>query len=382
MEKTASMAEQSSSYDAALKDIEAMAEEFEAGLVAPAIRSAKEVVIPVVVHVLYDREENNIPDSQILSQIDALNRDFNWEQWDKFKIPAVWRDLGVASGFRFKLADVDPQGNWTKGITRKQVFETIIGGGDNYYSTSRGGVDPWPQAHYINIWVCEIGDNVLGFAYLPASDVPANDGIVMDPRAFGLGGTAQAPYDGGRTLVHEMGHYLGLRHLWGMEEGSCTNTDYMSDTPWQQEPNYRCSQFPSKSCASEKNGDMFMNFMDYADDTCALLFTKKQVEFMQLVLRTSRVTLIHSDAATAIKEGSASGYSLYPIPVSNELIVSASNDLMLGEFRIIDISGRIVNAGQLSQRNSIIDVSFLPNGSYILNTSAGNKRFIKISNGR
>lgn len=377
MEKTENALYTDSAYKSSMLEQVDLLEQFESGVVDVASRNVKQVTLPVVVHVLYESEEQNIPVEQIHSQIDVLNRDFGWNQSDKQKIPSIWRDLGRDSGIRFKLADVDPDGNFTTGITRKQIFQSDIGNGDNYYQSSLGGTDPWPRPHYINIWVCEIGDNVLGYTFLPVASFPVNDGIVIDPRAFGTTGAAVEPYNGGRTMVHEMGHYLGLRHTWGMEEGECTNTDYMSDTPWQREPNFGCSRFPHVSCASEPNGDMFMNFMDYADDTCALLFTKRQVKFMQLVLQTSRVGLIHSPAITHTDEVDNHKLRVYPNPVDGRLLVDGLQN-GISQYDLFTDTGLLIRTGNISASNSQVSFESLSNGIYLLQIGSEIHRIVHV----
>jgi hypothetical protein len=356
------------SYHAGMEEMRNMAANFESGVVSPNNRGTDEMVIPVVVHVVYRENVNNISMEQINSQIEALNRDFGWTQNDKDKIPSIWRDLGKSSGFIFELADKDPDGNFTNGVTRTKTTVQDIGDTNAYYRTSLGGIDPWIQSHYVNIWVCEIGNNVLGYTYLPSTSAEPNDGIVMAPRAFGMIGTATAPYDKGRTLVHEMGHYFGLRHLWGTEEGACTNTDYMNDTPWQNEANFGCPNFPTVSCSSEDDGDMFMNFMDYTRDTCALFFTTNQVEFMQLVLLTSKVTLTHSKAVTSIAEESRSRINVFPNPTSHMLSV----DLRGGEavqYTLVNALGQVEFNGILKQGLNQLDMHELKPGVYFMKST-------------
>ena len=289
----------------------------------------------------------------------------------------MWRNLGAESGFEFKLAEKDSDGNFTNGVTRRQTEIEDIANVDNvgseirYYKAANGGTDPWFQAHYLNVWVCEIGDRVLGYTYLPsANNLEPNDGIVIEARAFGTTGTATAPYNGGRTLVHEMGHYFGLRHLWGGEEGSCTNTDYMSDTPWQREANFNCSNYPSISCPAERKGDMFMNFMDYADDTCSLFFTKNQIEYMQLVLRTAKVTLIHSEGATGIEESEIHELSVSPNPsngVFRVYSVASNNET----YEVWNALGQIVFEGVFHQGLATLYLADQPKGVYYLRIEQG-----------
>jgi len=355
-----------SNYDKGLSDIQVMAENFSVGQISSADRGGHdEVEIPVVVHVLYSNDENNIGMDQIQSQIDVLNRDFNWENSDKIKVPSVWKDLGAASGFRFHLADKDPFGNFTSGVERKFTFTENIGSTDSYYKSAWGGLDPWNIDHYVNIWVCDIEGLTLGFSILPSSKLAENDGIVMDPIAFGTMGTATPPYNGGRTCVHEMGHYFGLRHIWGAADDNCTSTDYMSDTPWQFGPNYGCNDFPSISCASEEHGDMFMNYMDYGNDSCMLLFTKKQVGFMQLVYLTSRSTLMRSPAYTGINESSRIRINFYPNPATDELFIS-STGLIDSELKLFDQLGSVVARFVITSDEFSIDISHVNSGFYTI----------------
>ncbi|NQV52781.1 MAG: T9SS type A sorting domain-containing protein [Flavobacteriales bacterium] len=365
-EQTFLESERDVSFAAGLEELQVLSEDFEQGLLEDASRDGfKEVTIPVVVHVLYRLEENNISYDQILSQIEVLNRDFNWQQSDKDLIPEVWRDLGVAAKFKFKLADRDPDGNFTNGVTRTQTDVENIGTEELYYLAHRSGVEPWTQPFYMNIWVCELKGNSLGFAILPGAKMSERDGIVISPRAFGTMGTAKAPYNMGRTMVHEAGHYFGLRHIWGSDNEKCSSTDYIDDTPKQKAENYGCNNFPSISCNNGPNGDMFMNFMDYSNDVCALLFTKRQVEFMQLVLKTNRRAMFYSNGVTAVAESRPSEWKIYPNP-SDGMVHLEFGDGMPRTIEIFNAMGEVV--GQWVPRKDIErrDLSSLPKGMYYL----------------
>ena len=116
----------------------------------------------------------------------------------------------------------------------------------------------------------------MGWAQFPGSGNAQTDGIVIDYERFGTIGTVSQPYHKGRTTTHEVGHYLGLHHIWG---DTICGDDSVSDTPEQEQANFGCNIHPKPSCTN--NGDMFMNFMDYVDDKSMVMFTKGQKERMR-----------------------------------------------------------------------------------------------------
>jgi len=349
-----------------LDDLDRLSEEFDQ-LMLSSRDGFKEVTIPVVVHVVYRDEENNISLDQIKSQIEVLNRDFNAENEDIEKIPEVFRSLATSARIRFQLADKDPFGNFTNGVTRTFTTVENIGTENLYHQSNRGGKDPWPQVHYMNVWVCELEGNTLGFALLPGAKMSERDGIVMSPHAFGTMGTAQPPYNLGRTFVHEVGHYFGLRHLWGSDDESCSSTDYISDTPTQLKENFGCKSFPSYSCPSQPNGDMFMNYMDYGNDSCMYLFTKRQVELMQLVMKTNRSALFHSSGFTGITEADRKDLKIYPNP-NNGLFHVEFGDVAPEFVEIYDIVGNKVYSQKPQSKIELISLQSLSPGVYSLRT--------------
>jgi len=123
------------------------------------------------------------------------------------------------SEIEFCLATVDPNGNATDGIIRQSTTRNGFGTNDAVKFASSGGSNAWPAGQYMNMWVCNIGGGILGYAQFPGGSA-STDGIVVDYRYFGTNGTAQAPFDLGRTATHEVGHYLNLRHIWG--DGGCS----------------------------------------------------------------------------------------------------------------------------------------------------------------
>ncbi len=245
-------------------------------------------VIPVVVHVVHRTLTENISIDQVTSQIDVLNKDFSKRNGDVSSVPPVWRDLVGDARVVFKLADRDPNGKVTNGITRTPTFIAGFGDDDAVKSASGGGADAWPADRYLNIWVCHLQD-LLGYAQFPGG--PAHtDGVVIDYRAFGTIGTAEAPFNLGRTATHEVGHWLNLFHIWGDDGTGCTGTDQVDDTPNQAGPNTGIPTFPHISCTNGPSGDMFVNFMDYVDDRSMVMFTVGQVERMHATLDEVRLS--------------------------------------------------------------------------------------------
>ena len=253
--------------------------------------------VPVVVHVVYKTSAQNISDAQIESQIDVLNEDFRHENADLSTVPAIFVPLATDARIEFKLATTDPDGNPTNGITRTSTSVTDFGGDDEVKSAATGGADAWPADKYLNIWVCQLANNLLGYAQFPGGPA-ATDGVVVLHTAFGNTGTAAAPFGLGRTATHEIGHWLNLRHIWGDDGTGCSGDDFVADTPNQGGPNYGAPAFPRVSCSNGPNGDMFMNYMDYVNDAAMTMFTIGQVTRMQATLdglRSSIGTAIPCD---------------------------------------------------------------------------------------
>jgi hypothetical protein len=249
--------------------------------------------IPVVVHVLFQDEADNIPDDQIRSQIEVLNEDFNVANQDFGLIPEPFRVFAGTAGLEFFLAVVGPGGETTDGITRTPTQKGSFGVDDQMKSVAAGGTSPWDTSRYMNIWVCQLSNDVLGYAQFPGGN-PATDGVVITTQAFGRGPDFRLlpSFNLGRTASHEVGHYLNLFHIWGNSIlPNCVDSDDVADTPNQFGPNTGTPDFPSHSCGSTGHGDMFMNFMDYVDDGAMFMFTQEQVERMHAALEFSRTKL-------------------------------------------------------------------------------------------
>jgi hypothetical protein len=245
--------------------------------------------IPVVVHVVHRTAAEDISDAQIRSQIEVLNADYRAANPDRSSTPPVFAPLIGDARVTFKLADVDPNGSPTDGITRTSTSNSsFTSDSDNVKSASTGGADPWPADRYLNIWTCGNlrdgqGRALLGYAQFPGGPA-ATDGVVILQSAFGNTGTATAPFNLGRTATHEIGHWLNLRHIWGDDGTGCTGDDFVADTPNAGGPNFGTPTFPHISCGNGPNGDLFMNYMDYVDDAAMFMFTQGQVDRMQAAL--------------------------------------------------------------------------------------------------
>src|SRR3954454_7938423 len=249
----------------------------------------KVVTIQVVVHVVHKTDEENISDAQIKSQIDVINKDYRGTNGDRSKVPDVWKGLAADPNIQFALASKDPKGKPTNGITRVQTTRDSFGTGDSVKKKSGGGVDPWPTDRYLNLWVCNLGQGLLGYAQFPGGPA-ATDGVVILYTAFGTRGAVAAPFDKGRTATHEIGHFFNLRHIWG-DRNDCSGNDFVADTPPAQAANTGKPKFPHITCNNGPNGDMFMNYMDYTDDDAMFMFTVGQVARMNATLGGPRKTL-------------------------------------------------------------------------------------------
>ncbi|MEH1017657.1 M43 family zinc metalloprotease [Micromonospora sp. CPCC 206060] len=250
------------------------------------------VRIPVVVHVVWNDDRQNISDEQVHSQIAVLNADYRAANSDLGTIPDAFRDLVGDTQVEFHLATTDATGRPTTGITRTSTTVTQFSPDDDgIKSAATGGADPWPASRYLNIWVGQLRDGLLGYAQFPGGP-PQTDGVVVTYTAFGTLGTATAPFHLGRTATHEVGHYLNLFHIWGDDGTGCGGTDEVDDTPNQAGPNNGKPTFPRLSCDNGPHGDLFVNYMDYVDDAAMMMFTKGQVARMQACLETARSSVL------------------------------------------------------------------------------------------
>ncbi len=244
------------------------------------------ITIPVVFHVLWRTAEENVSDARLQAQLQQLNADFARQNTDAVQTPATFAGVAADTDIRFCLAQRDPDGHPTTGIIRRQTtFNELYYGNNDVFQTATGGSDAWPRASYLNIWVCDLGSGLFGYAQFPGG-AAATDGIVLQNAVVG-GFAAPGTLDGyqyGRTATHEVGHWLGLLHIWG--DVACGN-DLVDDTPVHFDANYGCPTHPHLSTCPGTSAEMFMNYMDYATDGCKNMFTAGQAARMQAVLASS-----------------------------------------------------------------------------------------------
>jgi hypothetical protein len=237
----------------------------------PSVNQRSVITIPVVVHVLYNNDAQNISEAQIMSQIAVLNQDFRRNNLDKNLTPTEFTTVAADCEIEFCLARRKPDGTTTNGIERLYTTKTAWAANDDMKRATKGGLDSWDGTRYLNIWVCAL-QGQLGYASFPGAPINT-DGVVIDYRYFGTMNT-RSPFHLGRTTTHEVGHWLNLYHVWG---DSACGEDYCNDTPVQQGANYGCPTHPHvRTGCSRLTNEMFMNFMDYTNDACMNLFTRNQ----------------------------------------------------------------------------------------------------------
>lgn len=290
------------------------------------------LTIPTIVHVIHNGEAvgsgTNISQAQVNSQITVLNQDYRRTNPDASSTPSLFQSVAADCEIEFCLAQVDPSGNplaqpGINRINRNTAGFSTPPYSMNYIDATIKPATSWDPTKYFNVWVCNLGNGLLGYAQFPnnsgltgmnANNGAANtDGVVILYSAFGNTGNVQAPYNKGRTATHEVGHWLGLIHIWGDDGTGCNGSDYCADTPNQADENYGCPTFPAVSCSN--SGDMSMNYMDYSNDACMNLFTANQKARMVTVLGVSprRLSLTTSNVCQQ-SGGPNANFSYSPNP--------------------------------------------------------------------
>lgn len=312
------------------------------------IEERANIEIPVVVHILYRLEEDNISDEQVLEQIEILNDAFNGHALTDADIPSEFMQSVAAVNFKFCLVNTDPDGNVVSGITRKEVETINIGSLDRIYYDAQGGVDAWDTDRYLNIWVAETTKDIIGKASFPGIGPAEEQGIVMDVQYFG--GPNSLDYDdrylGGKSLIHEMGHYFGLQHLWGSSVADCGSDDGIDDTPVAGTTYVNSCQPNGVSCGSV---DMTGNYMMYSSDDCLHYFTKGQRSLMHNVLAIHRSGLKSTNITCTQMEETSGNIDFRLISRGTNGVVFDIDGQVLNtqlEARLYDLSGKLIWSNQ------------------------------------
>jgi hypothetical protein len=332
------------------------------------------IKIPVVVHILYHSPAEKISDAQVISQINALNLYFRRRNADTSSAPAYFRALGADCEIEFQLAISDPRKRATNGITRKYTPITKWGADDKVKFSSETGTDAWDTKSYLNIWVCNL-DKFAGYASFPGGE-EKKDGLVISYSVFGTNGAASG-YSMGKTAVHEIGHWLGLKHTWG--DDYCGD-DGVDDTPKQASYTIGCPNTIRITCSNAPYGDMYMNYMDLTNDACINLFTKGQKARMRalfepggarsslLVSKGLDIPLFQDIPLPGEDDPKWLHPQLYPNPASAEVMLDLSYDFRwIGKtIFITNLQGQRVMNVVITSKNQRINVSKLQAGIYFL----------------
>jgi hypothetical protein len=344
------------------------------------------VKIPVVVHIVWRTFNENVSDDIVRQQIDSLNKDFRKRNFDIARIVVnSFKTLPADCEIEFCLAKRDTNGKATTGIVRRQthpdtpnVGGTFIGNRRRVFYRDFNGDNLWRPSQYLNIYVCDLGVN--GWAASPAglenrTILPEEDAIIVDYRAFGANAT-RTGRNRGRTLVHEVGHYFNLLHIWGSDP-TCNDDDEVADTPRQANLSEGCpSQLEASVCES-RLPNMSTNYMDYSHDDCSFFFTLGQKARMWAALDGYRSGLKTSLGCEEVVNtiDLAREMRIYPNPAQQFLTVqfplhwaTTPKNLTLRDW-----SGRSVLKKTLDTEGGILDLSDLQNGVYFLSLHIDNQ---------
>ena len=338
------------------------------------------ITIPVVVHVLYNTSDENISDAQVQSQIDVLNEDFTATNDDYNNYDAGYGSVKGDMDINFCLVQV----------IHKQTKHKSFGLNDNMKYTKRGGSDAVDPLHNLNIWVCDLGSSLLGWAYYPGI-APEKFGVVCHTKAFGRGDQYNlfTDFNLGRTTTHEIGHCFGLLHIWG--DRTC-GSDQVDDTPLHNTANVGCPEEGHLSTCTGTPLEMWMNYMDYTDDACMYIFSDGQVSRANFFIDTdptlnsivnsacgttrqinNDITNVSNNSLNSSRTILTNDLKLYPTITTGQLNLS---------FRKASVEKAVINVysqtGSLMMKKQMagktveqIDVSSLVNGIYFLEWSQG-----------
>ena len=243
-------------------------------------------IIPVVFHVMWYDQSDNISEAQLQDAIDILNEDMRRMNPDTGLLRAIFKPVAADMEVEFRIAKKDPNGRCTNGVTRTQTNLSLAA--NNNVKSLIG----WDNTKYLNIWVVRQinlsgtspGSITLGYSAFPYNGIPlTQDGIVIRHDNLGSIGTSAGTRH--RTLTHEVGHYLNLYHTF---QGGCSQGDNCYDTPPVSSSSNGCNNSTQNTCSNDNPDlpDMVENYMDYSDDNCMNTFTQNQKSRAKSVLNS------------------------------------------------------------------------------------------------
>jgi hypothetical protein len=340
----------------------------ESGFPAQTTSRGKPVItIPVVVHVLYNKQNENVSEQAVKNLIETLNLCFRRLHADTIKTPSRFWKLSADAEIEFQLAKSDPQRRSTNGIVRKYTAKNQWDMDDKMKLSSQSGDDAWDPSSYLNIWICNVR-YVMGYSSVPG-DASVNDGVVLATGALG------------KTIVHEVGHWLGLKHIWG--DQYCGD-DGVADTPQQAVGTPGCPSGIRLSCNNGPDGDMYMNYMDITQDACVNMFTYGQKQRMLALLQPGgvRYSLFASKGLSEPlyaeiplptdtvepTEDKQTQAIVYPNPARQDITIDLGNDQQwIGKvINIANSQGLVVMQQSVKSTVQKIDISKLPPGMYFI----------------
>ena len=356
-------------YDKIEKDIQNY-------LRGPKKKSEEGYIIPIVFHIVYNDWRENLHDSVIYQQLKILNDRFNLRNADTVLLTDTLQNWKGNFKISFELAHLDPEGYPTTGITRTHTNVGEFSYYSNNVKKSSQGKRGWPNDRYLNIWICDLYDGLMGYAQFPGGE-DWSDGVVVDwqsvgDRVYSWTYPMFHPWAKGHVLVHEIGHWLNLHHPWG-DWGPCAD-DFIPETGLQDGPIYPSAQCPDTlfSQCDTPERVFVKHYMDYVGADCMCTFTKNQVARGIASLETNRMDLLNS----YVPKPQLTGFEntiVRPTFTKGRVILQFPDYKGMLQIIIYDMLGRRVYTE--STTFPFIDMRLnMPNGSYIIDVFKNTER--------